>query len=220
MIKKFIKLIINLVLIIIAIYYLYPVGEKCYEYYKNDKIYEKAKEEKEELKATNSIDWITIPNTNIDYPIAWKEGNNSYYLGHDIYGNESISGSIFYDGTKEPFQTHVTTIYGHSMRDGSMFNNLHYFRKSEDKFLTSKLVIERADGIVQNYKPLGVYVTNENFFYTDLYNMTLDESVQMIQEYSKYDIDVTYNEDAKIISLMTCSYENEGDRLFVFYISE
>ena len=42
----------------------------------------------------------------------------------------------------------------------------------------------------------------------------------MIQQYTKYDIDAEYDEDAEIIVLMTCSYENEGDRLFVFYISE
>lgn len=218
--KKLFKFIINIILIFILVYNLQPIVKKWYHTYQNKETYEKAIEEKEELKEERGSDWIIIPGTNINYPVMWKEKDNSYYLSHDIYGNESTHGTIFYDGSREPYSNHVTVLYGHCMRDGSMFNNLHNFRVSEEEFLNSELIIERKDGTDRTYKPLGVYVTNENFFYTKLHKMTLDESVQMIQEHSKYDIDVEYSQDAEILVLMTCSYENEGDRLFVFYISE
>lgn len=218
--EKVLKWFINIILIIIIIYYLYPIGEKAVNSYENKQTYKQALEEKEELKETKDSDWIIIPGTNINYPIMWKEQDNSYYLSHDIYGNESSHGAIFYDGSREPYSEHVTILYGHCMIDKSMFATLHYFREDESKFRESELTIERKDGSVNKYKPLGVYVTNDNFFYTKLHKMSLDEGVQMIQENSKYDIDAEYDEDAEIIVLMTCSYENEGDRLFVFYISE
>lgn len=217
---KIFKFIINMFLIFILVYNLFPIVKKGYHTYENKQTYEKAIEEKEELKEERGSDWIRIPGTNINYPVMWKENDNSYYLSHDIYGNESTHGTIFYDGSREPYSDHVIVLYGHCMRDKSMFATLHYFRDDENKFRESELIIERKDGVNKKYKPLGVYVTNENFFYTKLHKMSLDESVKTIQEHSKYNINVEYSQDAEIIVLMTCSYENEGDRLFVFYISE
>ena len=219
-IRKILKTMINIILIGLIIYYMTPVVEKTVNTYENKQTYSKAVEEKEEIIETKSSDWITIPGTNINYPVMWKEKDNSYYLKHDVYGNESNHGSIFYDGGIAPYSTHVTTLYGHCMRDGSMFNNLHYFRTDEQKFLSSELIIERSDGTTHKYRPLGLYVTNENFFYNKLHLKTLDESISIIQEHSVYDIDIEYNQNADILTLMTCSYEHEGDRFFVFYISE
>lgn len=217
---KIFKFIINMFLIFILVYNLFPIVKKGYHTYENKQTYEKAIEEKEELKEERGSDWIRIPGTNVNYPVMWKENDNSYYLSHDIYGNESTHGTIFYDGSREPYSDHVTVLYGHCMRDKSMFATLHYFRDDENKFRESELIIEREEGVNKKYKPLGVYVTNENFFYMKLHKMSLDESVKTIQEHSKYNINVEYSQDAEIIVLMTCSYENEGDRLFVFYISE
>lgn len=217
---KIFKFIINMFLVFVLVYNLFPIVKKGYHTYENKQTYEKAIEEKEELKEERGSDWIRIPGTNINYPVMWKENDNSYYLSHDIYGNESTHGTIFYDGSREPYSDHVTVLYGHCMRDKSMFATLHYFRDDENKFRESELIIERKEDDNKKYKPLGVYVTNENFFYTKLHKMSLDESVKIIQEHSKYNINVEYSQDAEIIVLMTCSYENEGDRLFVFYISE
>jgi hypothetical protein len=50
--------------------------------------------------------------------------------------------------------------------------------------------------------------------------MNFDDAIDTIRNNSKYFIEPQYNEESDIIALMTCSYENEGDRLFVFYISE
>ena len=229
---KILKWIINIILITMIIYYLWPVGEKTVQSVENKITYNQVREEKEnkeveekveetgEVKQIREYDWIKIPGTNIDYPIAWKERDNSYYLNHNINGKETPHGSIFYDGSNEPYSKHTTVLYGHCMRDKSMFATLHYFREDEQKFRDSELIIERKDGTVRKYKPLGVYVTNSNFFYNELEDMTINDAIKKVQEHSKYDIDVDYNEQSEIIVLMTCSYEHEGDRLFVFYISE
>lgn len=200
--------------------YLQPVGEMGFESYKNYKAYKQSLEEKEEIMKTKDMDWITVSNTKVNYPVAWKPNDNFYYLSHDIYDNETVHGAIFYEGSKAPFSSHTTILYGHCMRDKSMFATLHYLREDESKFKASEVTIERANGEIRNYKPLGLYVTNSNFYYTKLGSMNFDDAIDTIKNNSKYFIEPEYNENSDIIVLMTCSYEHEGDRLFVFYISE
>ena len=219
--EKILRWIINIILICVIIHFSKPVVNKGIESYENKKTYERAIEEKEKLVKEEKIhDWITVSGTKINYPVVYKAKDNSYYLKHDIYGNESVHGSIFYDGNNDPFSTNTTILYGHCMKDKSMFATLHYFREDEAKFRESKVTIETKTGEIKKFKPLGLYVTNENFFYSKLHRMELNEAVSMIKENSRYDINVNYNENSKIIVLMTCSYEHEGDRLFCFYISE
>ena len=72
--------------------------------------------------------WIRIPDTNIDYPIAQREGDDSYYLTHDIYGEERVAASIYTeDCNSKDFTDPNTVIYGHNMKNKSMFQNLHLF---------------------------------------------------------------------------------------------
>lgn len=73
--------------------------------------------------------WITIPNTEIDYPIVQGE-DNKFYLDHDINGEASRAGAIFLDYECAADLSDIKTIiYGHNMKDGSMFHDLHKFRK-------------------------------------------------------------------------------------------
>lgn len=216
--RKMFRWLINIILIMVIIVYAQPIIDVIEDSYQSHKAYKEAAKEKEAL--LTKFDWITITNTKINYPVAWKEKDNFYYLSHDIYDRESSHGAIFYEGSRVPFSSHVTILYGHCMRDKSMFATLHYLREDETKFKESNVVIERSDGTIKKYKPLGLYVTNNNFYYTKLCTMPIDEGIQTIQENSKYFIPTIYDEDDEILVLMTCSYEHEGDRLFVFYISE
>ena len=69
--------------------------------------------------------WIQIQDTNIDYPILQREGDNGYYLNHTIDGEQKTEGSIFTeDYNSKDFEDPNTVIYGHDMKNGSMFQNL------------------------------------------------------------------------------------------------
>ena len=199
--RKMFRWLINIILVIVIIVYAQPIIDVIEDSYQSHKVYKEAVAEKELL--LNKFDWITITNTKINYPVAWKEKDNFYYLSHDIYGRESSHGAIFYEGTREPFSSHVTILYGHCMRDKSMFATLHYLREDENKFRESNVLIERTDGTVKKYKPLGLYVTNNNFYYTKLCNMSLDEGIQTIQDNSKYYIPTLYDRNDEILVLMT-----------------
>ncbi len=75
--------------------------------------------------------WLYVPDTNIDYPVLQREGEADYYLTHDMEGNSSTAGCIFtqYYNSRDWTDNH-TVIYGHNMRNQSMFATLHNFEDS------------------------------------------------------------------------------------------
>ena len=72
--------------------------------------------------------WIYIPGTNVDYPILQHPEEKSYYLDHNIDGSEGYPGCIYTQNVnKKDWSDPNTVIYGHNMKDGSMFHDLHRF---------------------------------------------------------------------------------------------
>lgn len=72
--------------------------------------------------------WIYIPDTNVDYPIVQHATEPSYYLRRGLDGKKSTAGCIYtqYYNSKD-FKDPNTVIYGHNMRNQSMFATLHNF---------------------------------------------------------------------------------------------
>ena len=114
----------------------------------------------------------------------------------------------------------MTVVYGHSMKNGTMFNNLHYFQRDHDRFNNSKLMIHTESGM-KIFKPLGYYVTIDDFFYKDLDNKFTKDAVDIIKKKSDYFIQQDeVIEGAHIMALYTCDYSQGNGRLIVFYIEE
>jgi len=81
------------------------------------------------------VAWLYIPGTDpeISYPVMWKENDNDYYLHRDIDQKQSYEG-VFLDGAdKSDFSSRQNLIYGHHMKNGTMFAGLAKF-KDEDYF--------------------------------------------------------------------------------------
>ena len=81
------------------------------------------------------VAWITLDGTVIDYPILCRPGDDAYYHTHNVKGQEAVAGAIYIQGSynSTDFSDFHTVIYGHNMRDGSMFAALHKF-EDEDFF--------------------------------------------------------------------------------------
>ena len=80
----------------------------------------------EELQKLNPdvCAWITLSETGIDYPVV-QGRNNSAYVNHDLFGEYSLSGSIFLDAANSnDFSDSYSLIYGHHMDHGLMFGAL------------------------------------------------------------------------------------------------
>lgn len=96
----------------------------------------------EELTSINPdiYAWIRIPNTLIDYPIAQRAGDDDYYLKHDMYGQPRFAGCIYTeDCNSKDFTDPNTLIYGHNMKNKTMFQNLHLF--SNQTFFEENLYV-------------------------------------------------------------------------------
>ncbi len=86
------------------------------------------------LKETNSdiYAWIEIPDTKINYPIVQSAEDDTYYLNHTIDGKSGYPGSIYTESLNaKDFSDYNTVIYGHNMKDGSMFQGLHAYEDSQ-----------------------------------------------------------------------------------------
>ena len=98
------------------------------------------------------VGWIRLPNSVINYPIV-KGADNDYYLTHLIDGSYSVKGTIFVDAKNpEPLEGFLTIMYGHRMKDWSMFGLLgDYFASHGDSDFYEK------NPVWQLYTPEGVY---------------------------------------------------------------
>lgn len=74
--------------------------------------------------------WIRIPGTSIDYPVVWGK-EEAYYLDHGFDKEKHLGGAIFADSARIPFVSANTIVYGHNMKDGSMFSDLKKYKDTD-----------------------------------------------------------------------------------------
>ena len=219
------KKIINVVLILAIIFSLYKVISKVVDYKESKNAYEKVREVKnnsnnfsEELIKRNEDYkmWIEVPNTNINYPVVQGK-DNDFYLNHDFNKKESSSGAIFIDYKNNIDKDKNIIIYGHNMKNKSMFQNLMKF-KDEEFWKENKEIILTIDGKRYEYEIFSSYISNSE-------DMNLKTNFENDDEYLKYiddikkksifhrDIDIKSND--RIITLSTCSYEEDDARMII-----
>ena len=148
--------------------------------------------------------WITIYNTHINYPVMKGDDDNEY-LNKDVYGEFSISGSIFMASQgDETFQSSYNVIYGHNMANGSMFGDIVKFSDKEyfDNHSTGILILENEayDMRVVGYLETDAY--DINIYYPTKTDSELSDFIAYVQSNAKYSRDIT---TSKLISLSTCS---------------
>lgn len=218
---KILKNIINVILILIIAVSGYKIYEKSTEYKKADKSYEQIRVEKEEENLYDKYEdyrgWIKIDNTNINYPIVQGK-DNSFYLDKDINKNYLSSGSIFMNYLNHGSNDENTVLFGHHMRNKTMFAQLNKYKEKEFFYGNNDIVIEVENGKVLKYKVFSAYVTDSkdnyiktNFDDKDQYKEFLED----IKNKSQYKLDIDVNENDKIITLSTCSYEFNDARMVV-----
>lgn len=183
------------------------------------------------------VGWIKISNTQVDYPVCQyeydDEEGNAFYLHNDLYGNYLERGTIFMDyrdvfGADESKQTDNIVLYGHNMRSGAMFGDLHNYRKDES-FYEENPIIEFSSNY-KDYKYIifaylitsgdyGESSYGDDFPYWDIHDLSNESDfydyVETIDErsYIHPDIDVQYGD--KLLTLSTCYLDSDNSRLLV-----
>lgn len=154
------------------------------------------------------IGWIEIEDTKINYPIL-QDNSNLFYLKHSYNKKYSSSGSIFTTNTN-PFIDAETIIYGHNMKNGSMFSMLDKYLNKD--FLYSHLKIRiytptiNYEGTIFSVYSTGIEKENNNIKQLDF-----NERIKYYQKASEYTLD-TMNNPTNIVKLTTCSYINAKTR--------
>ena len=82
------------------------------------------------LQAQNSdtVGYIVVPDTNVNYPVLRSATDDSFYLQHNFDGGFDFAGAIYMEMQNSPlFTDPVTVLYGHTIASGDMFTTLHNF---------------------------------------------------------------------------------------------
>lgn len=171
------------------------------------------------LKEINSeaVGWVEIPDTEISYPMA-HTSDNSYYLTHTFSNEKNKAGSIFIEtANKSDFSDLHTIIYGHNMKNGSMFAGLKNFSKKDYWESHPYVYIDLEDGshcyeiFSCHVAPVTDITYTIGFAPDDTYASFLEE----ITASSAYDTGVKVGVDDYVVSLSTCT--NGGKDRFVVH---
>lgn len=159
------------------------------------------------------VGWLAIDDTNIDYPIL-QSADNQDYLTRDFNKEESMGGSIFLDYRNDiDSNDRNTIVYGHRMKDGSMFQHLTKFL--DEEFFDSHRTFD-VETLNHTYEAeiFAVFETTTDFYYiqTDFesdakYEQLLTEA----KDKTEFDTGVDLSADDNIITLSTCDYELDAD---------
>lgn len=179
-----------------------------------------------ELLAVNPdvCGWITLDNTNVDYPVLQGETNFTY-INTDVYGNFALAGSIFLDTRcSKEFTDPYSLIYGHHMADSKMFGDLDLY-KDETFFqenTTGSLVLPGKAYQLEIIACLLVPASEDHIFEPDTWQ---DSNISRLLEFVENNALNLHDEimrelkaaedPLKILALSTCSYEYTDARTIV-----
>ena len=169
----------------------------------------------EKLKEKNSdvVAWLKVNGTNIETTVV-KTTNNDYYLTHNFNKEYNSAGWIFADYKNKVDGTDKNlVIYGHNMRDNSMFGSLKWvinedwYNNEDNKYIT--LVTENE---TQIYEVFSVYqIEEEDYYIQTNFNTEKEFStfLETIKKRSKKDFNVDVNKEDNILTLSTCANNNK-----------
>lgn len=165
----------------------------------------------------NNVAWLTVYDTNIDYPIMQGKDNEEY-LNKDPYGDFSLSGSIFLDTRNSPdFSDRYSLVYGHHMEYGTMFGALDDFKDENylKKHSKGKLIVKKDKYKIEFFACGTFKATDEVIADPELIN---DEA--LINQIDQ-DSEITKNTAIKtagkrILALSTCQDQKNDNRTVLF----
>ena len=165
----------------------------------------------------DAVGWVTIPHTGVDYPFVQAE-DNEYYLHRDIDGNYAVAGTLFMDCTSDPDLTDFNTIiYGHHMKNGSMFGSLAQFN-DEEFFNTNKtgtVFLAERTYTVEFFAYLIVKSDDLTAYDNPVDTADRMNYIAYIFENSRYWRDCEVGTENQIITLSTCAYEFKNARMIL-----
>ena len=172
-------------------------------------------------KNPDFIGWLTIPGTNVDYPVMYTPDDEQKYLHMDFNGDYSSSGTLFAAAGSNPLKARDNTlIYGHNMKAGTMFHALLSY-ESESFYKEHSKIIFNTTFEDAEYEVIAAFRTKideddpNSFKYYEFFKAEnkeeFDAYVQKVKSLTPYNIEESAVYGENLLTLSTCAYHtNEG----------
>lgn len=168
------------------------------------------------------VGWISVDGTQINYPVMQTPDNPDYYLKRGFDKSYSDYGVPYMQENCDPEQSDNRIIYGHHMKNGSMFSGLCRY-ESEDFYRAHRII--RFDTLAGfgEYEVLAAFCTvadaQQGFAYHRFIDAedeaAFDGFIATCKSLALYDTGVTATYGDKLITLSTCEYSRADGRMVV-----
>lgn len=186
-------------------------------------------ERAKELLAQNpdTVGWIYIENTNVDYPVV-QGTDNKYYLDHSFEGESFRAGTVFMDyrdffGFYDETQSTNIVLYGHNMANNTMFGSLRRYRQDLSYYKRAPII--RLDSNYQSYDYVifGLVITDgsphASWRYWDMEDLSdriqFNAYIKTVQQKNMTEIPVDVQYGDKLLTLSTCYSDAQDSRFLV-----
>ncbi len=158
------------------------------------------------------VGWLYLPNSPVNYPVVQAEDNNKY-LRRDLKGKYLSAGTLFVDYRNDPIGTDRNyIIYGHNMKNGSMFHCLTNYKKQSYYDEHPVFYFLTPDATYEVPLVAAVTVPSDGNIYAPNPD---DATIADILASSSFQGNVEITDDDCLITFSTCSYEYEEARYIV-----
>lgn len=175
------------------------------------------------LQNHHIVGWLTVPGTVIDYPVMQTPNDPDYYLHRNFDKEDSKRGCLYVWPESDVFApSDNVTIYGHHMRDGSMFGQLDKYRDPGFRAENPYIYFDTLQSL-HTYEVMAVFLTTasvgQGFAYHAFVEAADEQAfhdfVAQVEDLRLYDTGVTAAYGDKLICLSTCEYSQTNGRLVV-----
>ena len=163
------------------------------------------------------IAWLYYEDTQIDYPIV-KGQDNDFYLYRMLDGTYSVFGTLFADAiTERPFKQFNTIVYGHHMKNGSMFG--HIQRLKDPSYVEEHPRMELITPEAKYHMEIWAFLNqpaDSNIYTTNIKDVVGREAyLDTVRQLASYTTDVAVEPTDTLVVLSTCAYEYKDARYMV-----
>ncbi len=172
--------------------------------------------------------WVEVPGTSISYPIVQHTSDDAYYLDYTIENVNGLPGSIYSEPTynSKDFRDYNTVVYGHEMKDGSMFGTLKLFKNADFREEYNEIVIYTPENtyVYEIYAAVVYDDRHIRWMYDegdDADSLDFLGSLENTNDLSNYineELEVT--EDDHLITLSTCVANKDNNRYIVVGVAK
>lgn len=163
------------------------------------------------------IAYLHIEGTNISN-VVLQYSDNFFYLRHDVHRASNVNGSLFLDYANSPdFSDRNSIIYGHNMRNGTMFHDLRHF-VDFDYFRANRYITVITDEKLLTYEVFAAFSARIYFEYIQVSFHDDDDFLSLLNELQSRSIhnsDISLSASDRILILSTCTNTAQDMRFVV-----